>query len=223
MANELLAQAAADINVYFTIRNRTGQIWNTSSSAFEAYSTASYGSYDTPATEQGTASGIYAADFPSTIIPGVYSIVAYQQLGGSPAETDRYVAQGDFQWNGTAQMPLSDVATSGQLSYYLPTKPSYGTMIPNFPLYFKSSADHVTPFVSGVLSGQISRNGGAFGPLQSGAFTERGAGWYVLQSLTSGDLAAGSVALLFTAVGISGGTADPVPLAMVMQKTSGQN
>lgn len=223
MANELLAQAGADLGIYFTVRNRTGQIWNTSSSVFEAYVTGNFTDYDIPATEQGTASGIYAADFPSAIIPGAYSIVAYQQLGGSPAETDRYVAQGDFQWNGSAQMPLSDVVTSGQLSYYLPTKPTYGTMIPNFPIYFKSSADHVTPLTSGVVSGQISRNGGAFGPLQSGAFTERGAGWYMLQSLTSGDLAAGSVALLFTAVGVSGGTADPVPLAMVMQKTSGVN
>lgn len=221
MASELLAQAGSSLTIYFTIRNRTGQIWNTSAGAFQAYATNTYTDYDIPATEQGTASGIYAADFPSTIIPGVYSVVAYQQLGGSPAETDRYVAQGDFQWNGSAQMPLSDVATSGQLSLYLPTKPTYGVMIPNFEVYFKSSTDHITPFTSGVVSGQIMRNGGSFGPLESGAFTEKGNGFYNLQSLTSGDMAGNSIALLFTCVGISGGTADPIPLVIITQKTSG--
>lgn len=223
MANELVAYFQADISLYFTIRNRTQQIWSTVAGTFGAYSTVAFADYDVAGTEQGTASGVYAADFPSTIIPGVYSIIAYQQLGGAPAETDRVVAQGDFQWNGTAQMPLSDVVTSGQLSYFLPTKISYGTMVPNFPIYMKSSADHVTPFVSGVLSGQIMRDGGSFGPLQSGAFTNKGAGWYVCQALTSGDLLANTVSLLFTGVGVSGGTADPVPLALVLQKTSGVN
>lgn len=219
MASELIAYYQAGVNVYFTIRNRTGQIWNGSS--FGAYSTPSYSLYPINATQQGTASGVYAADFPSTIPAGVYSIIAYQQLGGSPAETDKVVAEGVFQWNGSAVMPLSDVATSGQLSLYLPVKPSYGVMIPNFPIYFRSSQDHITPFTSGVVSGQIMRNGGSFGPLQSGAFTEKGAGWYTLQSLTSGDLQANTVALLFTCAGISGGSADPVPVAMVLQKVSG--
>ncbi len=94
-------------------------------------------------------------------------------------------------------------------------------MIQNFPLYFRSSIDHVTPFVSGIISGQISRNGGAFGALQSGAYTELGLGFYALQALTSGDTSAVTIALMFNAVGISGGTSDPLPLGIVTQHSSG--
>ena len=95
-------------------------------------------------------------------------------------------------------------------------------MIQNFPIYLVSATDHVTPFVSGVISGQISRDGGAFGALQSGAFTEIGLGTYKLQALTSGDILCNTAALVFTGTGISGGTSDPRVFTLLLQRTSGQ-
>lgn len=207
---------------YFVVRNRVAQAWNTSggTGAFETYTTAVYSSYVISATEQGTASGYYAGNFPTAIPPGVYSVTAKDQLGGSPAETDPTVAVGDVQWNGTVVMPLSDTATSGQLGQAIPIKIARGVAVSGFPFKMVSSADHVTPFVSGVISGQINRDGGGWNALQSGNVTEMGYGWYRV-NLTSGDLNAGVAALLFTGNGISGGTSDQRDFALVLQKVSG--
>lgn len=218
MANEIEFSFTTGVTCYYLIRNSVGQIYN--GSTFETYATASYSTYNNTLTEQGTASGYYAGTFP-TIAAGTYNIVGKQRITGSVAESDPTVATGTFQWGGTAVSNTSDAVTSGQLGTYLPLRISRGTMVQNFPVYFRSSLDHVTPLVSGIVSGQISRDGGAFGALQSGAFIETGLGFY-RTSLTSGDLLANSVSLLFSAVGISGGSADPYPIAFILQRVSGQ-
>lgn len=224
MANELQAQYQAGVAVYAIIRNRIGQVWSTTAVAFVSYASIDYLNYVISLTEQGTASGFYAGNFPSAITPGVYSIVAHRRVGtaGNEAETDPSIATGDYQWNGTVTLPLSDLATSGQLGQVSPIRLARGVQIANFPLYFKSSADHVTPLTSGIVSGQIARDGGSFGALQSGAFLETGLGFYTLQALTSGDLLANTVKLLFTANQVSGGPSDPLPMSFVLQRTSGQ-
>lgn len=209
--------------VYVLIRDRTARIWSTSggTGAFGAYSNTEYEQYAISTLDQGS-NNYYVGNMPTAIPPGYYNLSAHQQTGGSPLQTDRRIAMGDEQWNGTVLLPLSDLATSGQVGQMMPIRLARGTMIQSFSIYFKSSTDHVTPFTSGVVSGQIARDGGAFGPLQSGAFSETGLGFYRLQSLTSGDLLANTASLLFTANGISGGTADPVPFSLILQRTSGQ-
>lgn len=224
MANEIGVQAAqTGLTAYSLVRNRTNQPWNTSGAgAFENYSAANYGSYaGISLTEQGN-SAYYAGNFPSAIPAGTYNVVAKNQVGGSPAEADPTLGEGNIEWNGTAVAPLSDAATSGQVGQIGPVRVARGVMVQNFKIYFKSSADHVTPLTSGVVSGQICRDAGTFGPLQSGAFTEEGNGFYRLQALTSGDLLCDTCSILFNAVGISGGTADPLPMTIVTQKVSGQ-
>lgn len=222
MAGELQVTYDASKTVYVLIFDRTGQVWNGSS--FVAYSTGDYTSYDVALTELGTASGIYTGTFPAAIVAGVYSILAKNQAGGTPAQTDAVIAVGDYQWNGTVTLPLSDLATSGQVGTATPIRMARGIAVSGFPFYMVSSADHITPFTSGVISGQISRDGGSFGALQSGlvvgAYVEMGLGWYRC-SLTSGDLTATTVALNFQGVGISGGSADPRNMALVLQKVSG--
>lgn len=223
MSAEIQFSFMANSTTYFLVRSRVGQIWSTSggTGAFEAYSTTNYTDYAISATQQGSASAFYVGNFPTAIPAGVYGITAKNQLGGSAAETDPTVAVGDYQWNGTVTLPLSDLATSGQVGQFAPIKLAKGVMVQNFPVYFRSSVDHVTPFTSGVCSGQVSRDGAAFVALQSGAFTEVGQGFFSLQALTSGDLNAATVSLLFTAAGISGGNADPLPMSFVLQRVSG--
>ena len=208
MAGEIQVTADSGLTLYVLIRNRTGSIWDTVDTAFEAYATAQLANYVISLTEQGTASGYYTGTFPSDIPAGIYSVVAKEAVSGSgnEAETDPTVGQGDLQWNGSVTLPLSDLATSGQIGDIAPIRVARGTMVKNFPIYMKSAADHVTPLTSGIISGQISRDGGSFGALQSGAFTEMGNGYYKVQALTSGDLSAEVVSLLFTGVGISGGS-----------------
>ena len=205
---------------YFEVRNSVGQIWNTNTLAFESYLSANFSSYFTSSTEQGVASAFFVGTFPAAIGPGDYGITAKGQIGGSPAETDPTVAVGDIQWNGTSVIPLSSLATSGQVSQLGPIKLARGVGVPNFQFYLVSSADHVTPFTSGICSGQIRRDAGSFVPLQSGIFAEAGLGFYSV-TITSGDILCNTAALLFTANGVSGGASDPRAFSFVMQLVSG--
>lgn len=191
--------------------------------AYENFVSGNWDSYDISLVERGL-TGIYQGDVPAAVPAGVLAAVAHDQAGGSPAQTDPVAATGDVQWGGTLVLPLSDLATSGQLGRHLPLPVAYGVALSGFMIHLVGAADHVTPLTSGVVSGQVSRNGGAFGALQSGlavgAYVEVGLGWYRL-NLTSGDLAGRVVALNFQAVGVSGGAADPVNLSFITQKTSG--
>lgn len=106
MANELATDYLSGNTVYFLVRNQTGSIWNGSS--LVAYVTANFSTYVITATEQGTASGYYTGTMPG-VAAGVYNIVAKQQAGGSPAETDFSIGWGQIQWTGSAVLPLSGV------------------------------------------------------------------------------------------------------------------
>ncbi len=223
MAGEIQCSYKAAVTLYGVVRSPQsgGMVWDNVSGYFTTYNTTLYSNYSVSLTQQGTASAYYVGNFPTGIAPGTYNVLAKQQLGGSPAEADPTVAQGQLEWNGTRPLPLSDLVTSGQFAQSFPIPIAYGTMVRDFGIYFKSSVDHVTPFTSGVVSGQIVRGSGTWGPLQSGAFVEVGNGFYNLQALTSGDLAATTVKLLFTANGISGLSADPVAMTIVTQRVSG--
>lgn len=224
MAGEVQARNVTGRTLFYTVHNQTsGFVWNLSggsTGAFEAFVSGNYSNYGVGMTEEGV-SAFYRGNFPSTIPPGIYSIDIRNQAGASPAQTDAGVAAGDLQWDGVINVPLVNLATSGQVAQFAPIRLARGVQILNWPIYFKSSVDHVTGFTSGVVSGQIARDGGSFGALQSGAFTEQGFGWFTVQALTSGDLLANTARLHFTAVGISGGSADPVPIGLVLQRVSG--
>lgn len=222
MAAEMQVNHTSGRVVYALVRSAVGTIWNGSS--LEVYASANYSTYKIACTEQGAASGYYTGTFPGAAA-GVYSITYKEQAGGSPSESDMTIAVEEFHWDGTIHVAQSSMATSGQVGQYLPIRLSRGVAVSGFPFKLVSSTDHVTSFTSGVISGQISRDGGAFGALQSGlatsAYTEMGMGWY-RTNLTSGDLNATTIALTFTGVGISGGQCDQRDFAFILQRTSGQ-
>ena len=224
MASQIQFSFTPGRTCYTLIFNQSGQIWNSATNLFETYSTANYANYALSATQQGSSSPFYLTPTPVQLPAGDYSIAGKQQLGGSVAETDPSIAVGNYSWNGTGQTQLADMVTSGLFSAFQPLRLARGVMVKNFPLYFKSNADHITPLTSGVVSGQIIRDpvsGSTWGALQSGAFTEQGNGYYALQSLTSGDLNANTIMLLFNAAGVSGGLADPLPMSFITQRISG--
>mgnify|MGYP001564453123 FL=1 len=177
-------------------------------------------------TEQGTASNYFTGTFPAVgaASGGVFNVIAKRQIGATPAESDPNVASNEFHWNGTLQVPQAHLATSGQIGNLAPLRLAKGVAVSGFLIKMVSSSDHVTPFTSGVISGQISRDGGAFGALQSGlvvgAYAEMGLGYYKI-NLTSGDTNGNIIGLNFQGVGISGGAADNVDFAIYMQRVSG--
>lgn len=214
MAGEIEISYSSLRTVYAIVRNSVGQVYSSSGTGgFSSWLDGSYANYPISLTEQGT-SAFYAGDMPA-VAAGTYNLVAKNQVGGSPAITDPTIGEGSLEWGGSRTVPLSDLATSGQIGQIAPIRMAKGVALSGFPIYMVSAADHVTPLTSGVLSGQISRNGGSFGPLQSGNFSETGLGWYRV-NLTSGDLNADVVALNFSAAG-----ADPRNVGIVMQRTSG--
>lgn len=222
MAQEIQWTDAASQVEYALVRDATGRPWNTSGAgAFESYDSSHYASYVIEATEQGVGSAYYTAPMPPAIPAGTYNILGYRQVGGSPDQNDTRVAAGSLEWNGSKVVPLSDLVTSGQFGQIAPLRIAKGVMIPKFAFKLVSSLDHVTPFTSGVVSGQINRDGAGFTALQSGAFTELGKGWYQVQALTSGDLNGNMVAVVFQAAGISGGQSDQRDFGFVTQRVSG--
>lgn len=220
MAGEIQFSFAHGFSTYCLIRNTTGLVWNTPTSAFATYSTANYSGYVVSATEQGTASSYYTATMPTGIPAGTYNVVAKEQLGGSPAETDTTIDVGSIDWNGTSVASIAAISVSGQAS--VPVQLQRGNMIPNYEFYLRSSTDHITPLTSGICSGQISKDGGAFQALQSGIFNEIGLGMYSV-TLTSGDTSCGTMGLIFTGVSVNAGlgASDPLPQTFILQPSSG--
>ena len=224
MSNEVQVSFRTGRTCYHVIRNQTsGYVWSMSGGtggAFEIFASGNWANYGLSMTEQGI-TGYFVGSIPTAMGAGVVAVTAKEQLGGSAVQTDPTIGVGDYNWNGSQVVPLSDLATSGQIGQIAPIRLARGIALSGFPFKMVSSADHVTSFTSGTVSGQISRDGGSFGALQSGAFTEVGLGWYRV-NLTSGDLLATTVALVFSANGISGGTADQRDFSVILQRTSGQ-
>jgi hypothetical protein len=224
MSNEIQGDFPTGQSIYFNLYNATsGFIWD-NTTGFASYSSLSGNLLNRAnnLTELGTASQHYAGNMPSGVPAGSLNVTAKQKLNAFYSESDPIVGNGTIEWDGFVVVPLASRASSGQVGQNAPTMLARSWQTLNWPIYLKSAADHVTPFTSGVVSGQISRDGGAFGPLQSGAFTELGNGFYALQALTSGDLNAQTVAMLFTAVN-NVGASDPLPQAFRLQRISGQN
>lgn len=217
MAGELQGSFVTGRTCYYLLRDRNANISNAAISGFSVYATAAYSGYAITATEQGAASAYYVGNMPPWVPAGIFSAVLKQQLTANPAETDPTIDVGDINWNGTNVAPLTDIPASGQNIILL----ARGWMIKNYQFDLRSSTDHLTAFTSGIVSGQVAKDGGAFAALQSGAFTEVGFGTYSLQALTSGDLAAGTITLRFTAVGVSGGSSDALTQHFITQRTSG--
>ncbi len=219
MSSELITRGPSTGAVlYSTIRGSGQSIWSTSggTGGFEAFNAANYTDYDISLTEQGS-TNIFIGNAPLALPAGVFNVFASQRVGGSPAVSDPIIAFGTLEWNGTETVPLSDLATSGQLGQLQPMRIARGCMVPNFPFLLVSATDHVTPVVSGALtlSGQISRDGTAFTALQSGAFLEIGLGFYQT-TLTSGDLLCNTAALWFQS-----DQSDPRTFSLVTQRVSG--
>ena len=101
MAKELRVAHSAARTIYFQVWNNVGQIYNTVSAAFEAYTTANIGDYDIAGTEEGTASGVYTGNMPA-LASGLYQFDARERAGASPAEADIIIGGNVLTWNGSS-------------------------------------------------------------------------------------------------------------------------
>ena len=221
MASELGVAFVHAGQGYFQLRDRNNAIYNSVTGTFVNYTTGSYSGFAIASSEQGTASAFFVANMPAGIPAGTYSVYFKSQPGANPSETDPTISFYQMEWNGIAAAPRSDNSTSGQLSSFMPLRLARRQQVLNYPIYLRSAANSINGFTSGIVSGQIAKDGGTFTALQSGAFTECGLGGYWLQALTSGDTDARTILLQFTAAGVSGGSAVPLVQAFITQPVSG--
>ncbi len=219
------ARSGATLHAVVHAANSGSLAWNRPLSIWVNYNVGSFGNYALPPILSGGMAShggsLYHTDFPQGIVAGTYNVVVYDILLGDRLNPGQ--GHGTIEWRGESSgsryvASYSEQPTSGLIARAFPTQMARSHAVNDFMLYFKSSTDHITPFLNGVVSGQISRDGGLFGPLQSGAYTEVGNGFYSLMGLTSGDLNSATASLLFTATSLSGGVADPLVYSLILQR-----
>ncbi len=116
MANEIRATYDTGFTLYVLVFNAAGQVWrNNAPQQFLAYAPGAIGVYDIPLSEIATNSGQYRGLWPdhANMIAGIYSVVLFEQAGGSPVSTDERIGDtGKMIWNGTAEIDASSIANT---------------------------------------------------------------------------------------------------------------
>ena len=110
MSNEIWENHPTGNTLYAFIRRKSDDfiyIVDTGSNTFEAFIVSNIATYDLPMTDDG--GDFYSVDFPSDISIGVHRISIFLQEGGTPVLADRVIAQGEFYWDGTAEIDLSTI------------------------------------------------------------------------------------------------------------------
>jgi hypothetical protein len=114
MADQFIyAHSQSGPTLYMQVRRSNGNVWN--GSTWEAYNGSNWGNYDVSMAEQGS-SGVYTGEFPE-LAAGVYVLVVFEQLGGSPAEGDPRVGIADRAWDGTGFVDTSDILSHGDSAW----------------------------------------------------------------------------------------------------------
>lgn len=173
MADEIQFDAGPQLSgatVYALLRNSTGLVYDFVGLSFVAYATADYARYDLALTEQGTASGYYVGDMPA-VTAGVYSVTVKEQAGGSPAETDVRIGDGEIEWDGTAvptpggaafaaAWGARDLGDGRTADLYLQGLTNRIEFAANGLSYTVYSTDDTTPIATGVATRLAANVGG---------------------------------------------------------------
>jgi hypothetical protein len=101
MADEIQALDDPGQVVYAVVLGSGVTVWSVSAGAFVTVVPGGRPNYAV-AMPESSLGGLYVGDFPAAIPAGIYSVIAYRQLGVDPAEDDLPIAQqGDFGWSGS--------------------------------------------------------------------------------------------------------------------------
>ncbi len=111
MANEIQATYDSGSTLYALVFNAAGQVWQLTTNTFVAYVAANINNYDIVMPEIATASGQYRGTFDADIAAGVYSVVLFEQAGGSPvvADDEQIGDTAKMIWDGSAEIDLDDI------------------------------------------------------------------------------------------------------------------
>jgi hypothetical protein len=118
MSNEIQYAYPRGKTLYAVVLNASGQIWNTTTSAFESPTNTDWTKYANSVTEIVASTGFYTGNFPTAITAaGTYPVTLYVRVSGTAASTDTPIATGAIDWSGTFEMTLADPHFRSLLRY----------------------------------------------------------------------------------------------------------
>lgn len=99
--------------LYFCVFQPDGNVFLTGGASDEVWGTGgrTAADYDETMAEDGVG-GHYVGSFPAGQGAGTYQVSVYLQTGGSPADSDSAIAQGEIYWDGTAEITIGTLDTS---------------------------------------------------------------------------------------------------------------
>ncbi len=100
-ANEVRSYYESSLNLYFCVRNSSGQVWYVSGDTFEDWGTGGRDADDYDISLTDKSGSLYLGDFDTDISEGYYSIVIYQKAGANPADTDYALMYEEGYWDGS--------------------------------------------------------------------------------------------------------------------------
>jgi len=106
MANEVHITYTSSSTLYFRVRNSAGQVWNTSTPAFENWNAEDVTDYDVALVDKS--GNHYVGSFPACDA-GTYFVDVFIQAGGSPAVGDVCIGSSSIRWDGSAELDDTDI------------------------------------------------------------------------------------------------------------------
>lgn len=161
MSNEVRVLATTGQTLYFVVQNQSDQVWYISGAAWETWGNGSRDADDYDYALEDLGGGLYTADFPTAITtPGRYTVVVFEQAGGSPVDGDNVIGGGSILWDGDSEV---DIAAStvgpGAYTVTLTIRTTGGTPIPGVTVWVSttnsSATSDVVPKITDA-SGQVS-------------------------------------------------------------------
>ena len=118
MSDEIFHNWETGATLYATRFQLDGNVFITDGSSDEIWGagTNDADDYDVTMPEDG-AGGHYVGDFDTSgnISAGIYRVTVFLQAGGSPADTDIPIAQGEMHWDGSAEITIESTLAKARL------------------------------------------------------------------------------------------------------------
>ena len=126
MSNEIHIDYASGNTVYFVIRNTAGQVWNPSAESFEDWGTQGHSADDYWLALIDKGGARYVGSFEANPPSGRYTIQAFLQAGGNPADGDTLIATRRVIWCGSGELTVDKILankavqnkSTGAIDYY---------------------------------------------------------------------------------------------------------
>lgn len=112
MANEVFHNYATGSTLYFCAFQLDGNVFLSGGASDEVWGAGGNDAddYDETMTEDGSG-GHFVGTFDTSIAAGTYRVTVYLQAGGSPADSDLAIAQGEIYWDGSAELNMKTLDT----------------------------------------------------------------------------------------------------------------